>query len=134
MRIEAHTNAWAIGDCALIVKAFDNKPSAPTGQFAERQGRQAALNLVRILKGEPTQPFRFKALGQLCSIGGYQAVRELSAGNFPASARWFSCGGVTLLNFPPWFARLRSALACCWTASFPPVSAFLIPTPTHQPL
>jgi NADH:ubiquinone reductase (H+-translocating) len=45
MRIEGQTNAWAIGDCALIVNAFDNKPSPTTAQFAERQGRQAALNL-----------------------------------------------------------------------------------------
>ena len=70
MRIEGQTNAWAIGDCAFIVNAFDNKPSATTAQFAERQGRQAALNLVRIVRGEPTQPFRFKALGELCSIVG----------------------------------------------------------------
>lgn len=76
MRIEGQPNAWALGDCALIINAFDNKPSPPTGQFAERQGRQAVPNLVRILKGEAPQPFRFKALGQLCSIGGYEAVAE----------------------------------------------------------
>src|SRR5262249_16244943 len=77
MRIEGQTNGWGVGDCAYIVNAFDNAPSPTTAQFAERQGRQAALNLVRVLKGEPTQPFRFKALGQLCSIGGYQAVAEM---------------------------------------------------------
>src|SRR5260370_21965882 len=74
MRIEGQTNAWAIGDCALIVNSFDNKPSAPTCQFAERQGRQAALNLVRVLKGEPTKPFRFKPLAQRCSIRGFPDV------------------------------------------------------------
>src|SRR5260370_26652376 len=91
MRIEGQTNAWAIGDCALIVNSFDNKPSAPTGQFAERQGRQAALNLVRILKGEPTKPFRFKALGQLCSIGGFEAVAEkvcVGVSGFLPSVSW----------------------------------------------
>src|SRR5208282_2131257 len=70
MRIEGQTNAWALGDCALIINNFDKKPSPTTAQFAERQGRQAALNLVRLLRGEPTKPFSFKALGQLCSIGG----------------------------------------------------------------
>src|SRR5258708_18533271 len=75
MRIEGQTNVWAIGDCALIVNSFDKKPSPPTGQFAERQGRQAALNLVRVLKGEAVKPFRFKALVQLCSIGGGPTVK-----------------------------------------------------------
>jgi len=28
----------AIGDCAYIITPSDNKPAAPTGQFAERQG------------------------------------------------------------------------------------------------
>src|SRR5260370_31961739 len=44
MRIEGQTNAWAVGDCAYIINAFDNQPAAPTGQFADRDGRQAALN------------------------------------------------------------------------------------------
>ena len=33
--------------------------------------------LTRILNNEPTRPFRFKALGQICSIGGYEAVAEV---------------------------------------------------------
>src|SRR5258708_38235733 len=80
MRIEGKTNGWAIGDCALPINAFDNKPSPPTGQFAERQGRQAALNLIRIVNGEATKSFHFKALGQLCSIGGYHAGPERTRG------------------------------------------------------
>ncbi len=62
---------------AYVINTFDNKPSPPTGQFADRQGRQAALILTRILNNEPTRPFRFKALGQLCSIDGYEAVAEV---------------------------------------------------------
>src|SRR5260370_3592345 len=80
MRIEGQTNAWAIGDCAFTINAFDNNPSPPTGQFAERQGRQAALNLIRIVNGEATKSFHFKALGQLCSIGGFHAVSDKHRG------------------------------------------------------
>src|SRR5260370_33367071 len=70
MQIEAQMNGWDIADCACAVNALDNNPSPPTGQFAERQGRQAALNLIRLVNGEATKSFHFKALGQLCSIGG----------------------------------------------------------------
>ena len=109
MRIEGQTNAWAIGDCAYIINAFDNKPSATTAQFAERQGRQAALNLVRILKGEPTQPFRFKALGQLCSIGGYQAVAEMFGVHISGFLAWLMWRGVYLLKLPTWSRRIKVA-------------------------
>jgi len=125
MRIEGKTNAWAIGDCALIINAFDNKPSAPTGQFAERQGRQAALNLVRILKGEPTQPFRFKALGQLCSIGGYQAVAEMLGVRVSGFLAWFLWRGVYLFKLPSWSRRIKVALDWAWDVLFPRDLSFL---------
>jgi len=125
MRIEGLTNAWAVGDCALIINAFDNKPSAPTGQFAERQGRQAALNLVRVLKGEPTQPFRFKALGQLCSIGGYQAVAEMLGMRISGFLAWVLWRGVYLFKLPTWSRRIKVALDWGWDVIFPRDLSFL---------
>jgi len=70
MRVAGLENVWALGDHASIKNAFDNPPSPPTGQFAEREARQAAVNLVSVLRGQPTRPFDRKALGQLCSSGG----------------------------------------------------------------
>jgi NADH dehydrogenase len=125
MRIEGQTNAWAIGDCALIVNAFDNKPSPPTGQFAERQGRQAALNLVRLLHGEPTQPFRFKALGQLCSIGGYEAVAEMLGMRISGFPAWVMWRGVYLFKLPTWSRRIKVALDWAWDVLFPRDLSFL---------
>jgi NADH dehydrogenase len=125
MRIEGQTNAWAVGDCALIVNAFDNKPSPPTGQFAERQGRQAALNLVRVLRGEPTKPFRFKALGQLCSIGGYSAVAEMLGMRISGFLAWFLWRGVYLFKLPTWSRRIKVALDWSWDVLFPRDLSFL---------
>jgi len=125
MRMEGQTNAWAIGDCAYIVNAFDTKPSPTTAQFAERQGRQAALNLVRVLKGEPTQPFRFKALGQLCSIGGYQAVAEMFGMRVSGFLAWFLWRGVYLFKLPTWSHRIKVALDWFWDLLFPRDLSFL---------
>jgi NADH dehydrogenase len=125
MRIEGQSNAWALGDCALIVNAFDNKPSPTTGQFAERQGRQAALNLVRVLKGQPTRPFRFKALGQLCSIGGYSAVAEMFGIHISGFPAWFMWRGVYLLKLPTWSRRIKVALDWTWDVLFPRDLSFL---------
>jgi NADH:ubiquinone reductase (H+-translocating) len=125
MRIAGQTNAWAIGDCAYIVNAFDNAPSPTTAQFAERQGRQAALNLVRVLKGEPTRPFHFKALGQLCSIGGYQAVAELFGMHVSGFLAWFLWRGVYLFKLPTWSRRIKVALDWFWDVLFPRDLSFL---------
>jgi len=125
MRIEGQTNAWAIGDCAFIVNAFDHKPSPTTAQFAERQGRQAALNLIRILRGQPTQPFRFKALGQLCSIGGYEAVAEMLGMRFSGFPAWVMWRGVYLFKLPTWSRRIKVALDWAWDLLFPRDLSFL---------
>lgn len=125
MRIEGQTNAWALGDCALIINDFDKKPSPTTGQFAERQGRQAALNLVRILRSEPTKPFRFKALGQLCSIGGYSAVAEMFGIRVSGFLAWFLWRSVYLFKLPTWSRRFKVALDWAWDVLFPRDLSFL---------
>src|SRR5258708_37860905 len=130
MPIEGQTNACAIGDCAYIINAFDNKPAAPTGQFAERQGRQAALNVVRIFKSEPTQPFRFKALGQLCSIGGYEAVAGILGVHVSGFLVLLQLRCVYLLNIPTWSRRIKVALDWSWDGLFPRGFSFLN---THTP-
>jgi NADH dehydrogenase len=132
MRIEGQTNAWAIGDCAYVINAIDNKPAAPTGQFAERQGRQAALNVVRILKAEPTQPFRFKALGQLCSIGGYQAVAEMLGVHISGFVAWLLWRGVYLFKLPTWSRRIKVGLDWSWDVLFPRDLSFLNTDTTQQ--
>jgi NADH:ubiquinone reductase (H+-translocating) len=125
MRIQGHTNAWALGDCALIINAYDNKPSLTTGQFAERHGRQAALNLVRVLKSEPTRPFSFKALGELCSIGGYQAVAEMFGMHISGFLAWFLWRSVYLFKLPTWSRRFKVALDWTWDLLFPRDLSFL---------
>ncbi len=125
MRIEGHVNAWALGDCALIVNAFDNHPSPTTAQFAERQGRQAALNLIRVFRGQATQPFRFKALGQLCSIGGYQAVAEMFGMRISGFLAWFLWRGVYLFKLPTWSRRIKVGLDWGWDVLFPRDLSFL---------
>ena len=132
MRIEGQANAWAVGDCALIINAFDGKPSAPTGQFAERQGRQAALNLVRVVRGEATQPFHFKALGQLCSIGGYQAVAEMFGMRISGFLAWFLWRGVYLFKLPTWSRRIKVALDWAWDVIFPRDLSFLNTDASHH--
>jgi NADH:ubiquinone reductase (H+-translocating) len=125
MRIKGRTNAWALGDCALITNAYDNKPSLTTGQFAERQGRQAALNLVRVLKGEQTRPFSFKALGELCSIGGYEAVAEMFGMHISGILAWFLWRSVYLFKLPTWSRRFKVALDWTWDLLFPRDLSFL---------
>lgn len=119
MRLSGCANAWAIGDCACIINAQDGQPSPPTGQFAERQGRQCARNIVRVISGEPTRPFAFKVLGQLCSIGGHSAVAELFGLRLSGFWAWFTWRGVYLFKLPSWSRRIQVGFDWAWLLVFP---------------
>jgi len=107
MRVKGATDVWAIGDCASIINSLNGQPSPTTGQFAERQGRQCAQNIVRSLRGQPTQPFRFKLLGELCSIGGHSAVADLFGMHLSGFLAWFVWRGVYLFKLPTWGRRFQ---------------------------
>lgn len=107
MRLKGSNNIWALGDCAWIVNAHDGRPSPTTGQFAEREGTQCARNIVRAIRGEPTQPFRFKPLGELCSIGGHSAVADLLGFHLSGFFAWFIWRGVYLFKLPSLGRKLQ---------------------------
>jgi len=118
MRLYGLTNVWALGDCAWILNAWENQPCAPTGQFAERQGRQAAENIVRVIQGQPTQPFHFKPLGQLCSIGGHNAVAEILGIRISGFLAWFLWRGIYLFKLPSWSRCTKVAFDWIWELVF----------------
>jgi NADH dehydrogenase len=119
MRVSGLPNIWAVGDCAYVTNAFDNNPAPPTAQFAEREGRQAAENIVRVLHGQPTHPFHFRPLGQLCSIGERRAVAEMFGFRASGILAWFIWRGVYLLKLPSWSRRIRVGTDWAWDLLFP---------------
>lgn len=125
MRLSGFTNAWALGDCAWILNAHDNQACAPTGQFAERQGRQAAENIFRVIQGQPVRPFRFKPLGQLCCIGGHKAVAEILGIRISGFFAWLLWRGIYLFKLPSWSRRTKVAFDWMWELVFSRDLAYL---------
>ena len=119
MRVRGLSNIWAIGDCAHIVNAYDGQVSPTTGQFAERQGRQTAENIVRVLRGQPTRPFSYRSLGQLCGIGERNAVAEILGVRLSGFPAWWLWRTVYLLKSPSWSRRAKVAFDWTWELLFP---------------
>lgn len=112
MSLKDYDNVWAIGDAAAIVNAVDGQTCPPTAQFSERQGKQVAANIAARLNGQPTKPFSFKMLGQLCSIGGHNAVAELMGLKLSGFLAWFLWRGIYLSKLPSFAQQCR--VGCEW--------------------
>ncbi len=119
MRLRGIRNVWAVGDCAVIVNAYDRQPAPTTGQFAERQGRQVAENIIRVLEGQPTRPFSYKPLGTLCGIGERNAVAEILGVRLSGFPAWWLWRTIYLLKSPSWSRRVKLAFDWTWELLFP---------------
>lgn len=75
LSIPEHPEVQVVGDLALLDGA-DGEPLPGVAQVAKQQGRAAARNVVRTLRGEPTQPFHYRDRGNMATIGRRRAVLQ----------------------------------------------------------
>jgi NADH dehydrogenase len=120
MKVKGARNVWAVGDCAIIPNAFDNRPSSPTAQFAVRQAKQLAANLARVIDGQPTRPFSFRPLGMLASLGNRTAVAEILGIHISGFIAWVLWRSVYLGKLPSLAHKLGVLGNWTWSALFPP--------------
>jgi NADH dehydrogenase len=120
MSVPGFDGVWALGDCAAVPNARDGKLSPPTAQFAVRQARVLAGNIVASLEGRPTTAFRYRPLGQLSSIGHNDAVAELLGLRISGFVAWLLWRGVYLLKIPTLARKSRLFLEWNWAMFFPP--------------
>ncbi|MEB3266725.1 MAG: FAD-dependent oxidoreductase [Cyanobacteriota bacterium] len=72
LRVQHCPAIFAIGDGAHVPADPDGDPNTPlpsTAQVAFQQAPLLAANLLRSLAGEPLEPFRFRDLGEMLSLG-----------------------------------------------------------------
>ena len=100
MSVPGVPGVWALGDCAAVPNARDDSVSPPTAQFADRQAKHLARNILATLNGRPTQPFSYKPMGQLSSIGHNKAVAEILGVKISGFIAWLMWRGLYLLKIP----------------------------------
>lgn len=111
---------WALGDCALVPNAKSGSYSPPTAQFADRQAKVLAKNIVAKLKGKQTADFSYKPQGMLASIGRNKAVAEVFGVPFSGLIGFMMWRWVYLMKIPTVARKVRLFLEWTWAMVFPP--------------
>lgn len=89
LAVTGHPHVFALGDCAAVRDPDTGTSYPPTAQYAIRQGKVAADNLVAALRGQVPRPFRYRPLGMLASLGRRSAVAEIVGLRFSGFAAWW---------------------------------------------
>lgn len=113
LQLAEHPGVWAAGDCAAIRDAKTGEPCPPTAQHATRQAQCVARNIVAGLRGGTLQPFSFKALGKMGSLGRRSAVAEVFGLKLSGFLAWWLWRTVYLMKLPGLDRKIR--VATDWT-------------------
>ena len=108
---------WAVGDNAGVPHPQnEGELSPPTAQFAIRQAKICARNILAAIDGRPAENFAFSNLGMLASLGRRRAVAEVYGIRFSGFLAWLAWRAVYFTKLPGAVRRLRVALD--WTLDF----------------
>jgi NADH dehydrogenase len=114
MRVPSADGVWALGDCASIPDDVEGGVYPMTAQHAIREGPHLADNIVAVLRNQPTNPFRYRALGMMAALGGRKAVAELPGERvITGFIAWFFWRTYYLLRLPGLDRKVRVAFD--WT-------------------
>ncbi len=80
LSVKGHPDISVVGDLAAAMSYAEKRPPAPVpgvSPAAKQMGRTAARNILRRIKGQPTQAFRYANYGDLATIGRHSAVADV---------------------------------------------------------
>jgi NADH:quinone reductase (non-electrogenic) len=132
LQVPGWPGVWALGDCAMVPDPLNpGKFCPPTAQHAIRQAATLANNIVASLHGGAAQPFKFKIIGLLATIGRRCGVAEVFGFRFSGIVAWWLWRGIYLSKLPGAQKKIRVAID--WTLDLG-FSKDLVQLPTLQSL
>ena len=75
LSVPGHPEIFVAGDVARVIRG-DGTIVPGVAPAANQEGRTAAQNILRTIRGEPRRPFRYRDKGSLATIGRHRAVAQ----------------------------------------------------------
>jgi NADH dehydrogenase len=116
LQVPGFPGLWTAGDCAAVPDSSASPARTyfpPTAQHGMREAIVAAKNIERTILGQPLQPFRYRTMGMLASIGHHTGVASFFGFKFSGFIAWWMWRSVYLAKLPRLVKKLRVMIA--WT-------------------
>jgi len=115
-RVEGFNNVFAIGDVAAMITKDTPKGHPGVAQVAIQMGKTTGENILHMIKGESTKPFKYFDKGSLATIGRNKAVADLGKVKFQgffAWVVWMFVHLISLLGF-----RNKAIVFVSWVGNY----------------
>jgi NADH:ubiquinone reductase (H+-translocating) len=110
LQVPEYPGVWALGDCAHIIDHKTGQPCPPTAQYAVREGKRVALNILATINGQDKRPFSFSALGMMGSLGHLSAVGDVLGVRVSGVPAWFLWRTIYWAKLPGLTRKFRVAV------------------------
>jgi NADH dehydrogenase len=119
LQVHRYDGVFALGDCASIIDPHTKNPYPPTAQYAIREGKVAAKNLISILKnrrekGEAKEEkrsgmkiFDYKTKGTMAEIGKRTGVGDILGLKVYGFVAWWIWRTYYLATLPTFEKKIR---------------------------
>ncbi len=137
LKVEAVADVWAIGDLARIPDGRGGYQPG-TAQHAIREGSHVAKNIAQAVRGEALNPFTYRTLGSLATVGHQSAVANLMGIKLSGWPAWWLWRTYYLFRLPRLEKRVRVVLDWTLDLIFPrdivelSLDAYKAPPPAHD--
>ena len=89
LRVGGVDGLWAAGDCAAVPDVEDGGLCPPSAQYALREARQLASNLTAAVRGGQLEPFRYRMVGEMLTLGHHYGVAQFFGRHLHGALPWY---------------------------------------------
>ena len=116
LSVPGHPEAFVVGDMAGLVDPKTSRQYPGVSQVAMQQAAHAAKTIVKTVGGQAREPFRYKDLGNMATIGRNAAIADLGwlrMSGFTAWLLWLFIHILWLIGF-----RNRVTVLVQWAVAY----------------
>lgn len=113
LRIPGDERVFVVGDLASLLQE-NGKPVPGLAPAAMQEGAHAAHNVVSLILGEKTRPFRYRDKGSLATIGRKRAVADVAGMKLSGAIAWWAWLLIHILFLIGFRSRLLVLIEWAW--------------------
>jgi NADH dehydrogenase len=103
-------DVWAAGDAAAIPDVVTGALCPPTAQYAKREAKRLARNVLAAIDGRDPAPFRYRNRGLVVALGRYRGAALVFGIRLRGLPAWFVARSYHLWAMPTLARKSRIAL------------------------
>jgi NADH dehydrogenase len=100
LAVAGYPGLWSVVDCAAVPDTVKDGTCPPTAQYAVREARHLAKNILAAVQGSTMKPFACKSLGVFVPLGRFSGAAQIMGVNVSGLLAWWMYRTYYLFQLP----------------------------------